>query len=374
MPTTSRYDEPRLPNKTSSTPGTSTYNPAMHLPIHPLAIATLCVSLAACGSSGVQFDSSKAHHGDGEFVSVKRGSFWDHFMMRQREQDPLPPSAEEIASIVTPADLELINSPAQQPRVTWIGHATALVQYRDINFLTDPHLTRYPFAYEFWVKPRYTDPALGLEQMPPIDFVVISHNHYDSLDHRTVDHFGDSVTWYVPLGLKAWFIDRGISSENVVELDWWQSHRFDDRVNITFTPAQHWSRRGMWDTNKSLWGSWAVDIDGFNSWFAGDTGYNADYFKDIGERLGPFRLAMIPIGAYAPRYFMGSAHVDPAQAVDVHVELGAQQSMPIHWGTFQLTIEPFMEPPQLLVEEMRRRGLPLEQFRPVKIGETLVLP
>jgi N-acyl-phosphatidylethanolamine-hydrolysing phospholipase D len=339
-----------------------------------LILASICLLLAGCGAStAVLFDPNKAHHGDGEFISDKSGSFLDHFMMRLREADPPPPDPKQVASIVTGANLELIYSAAELPRVTWIGHATVLVQYRGINFLTDPHLTRYPFAYEFGVEPRYTEPALSFEQMPAIDFVVISHNHFDSLDHRTVDQFGNSVTWFVPLGLKVWFLDRGIAAERVVELDWWQSHRFDERVDITLTPARHWSRRGLWDTNKTLWGGWAIDIDGFNSWFAGDTGYSKRYFKEIGERLGPFRLALIPIGAYAPRYFMASAHIDPAQAVDIHLEVGAQQSLPIHWGTFQLTIEPILEPAQLLQAEMQRRGLPLEQFRPVKIGETLIL-
>ncbi len=338
-----------------------------------IILLALSLLLTAC-ASGVQFDPTKAHHGDGEFVSVKRGSFFDHYRMRQSEPDPPTPDPADIATIVTTPDLDLINSPADQPRVTWIGHATSLVQYKNINYLTDPHLTQYPFRFNFWVEPRYTQPALEFEQMPNIDFIVISHNHYDSLDHRTVDRFGDSVAWYVPLGLKAWFVDRGISAERVVELDWWQSHRFNEQVEITFTPAQHWSRRGLWDTNESLWGGWAVNIDGFNSWFAGDTGYNAAYFNDIGKRLGPFRLAMIPIGAYAPRYFMASVHVDPAQAVDIHLAVGAEQTLPVHWGTFQLTIEPILEPAQLLVEEMQKRGLPAAQFRPVKIGETLVLP
>jgi len=339
-----------------------------------ISVIAVCLLLSACSGNGVNVDPAQPHHGDGEFVSVKRGSVFDYYMMRLREPAPPAPTPAQLASIVTTPDLDLIDSPAGLPRVTWIGHATALVQYRDINFLTDPHLSRYPFRFEFGVEPRYTAPALDFEQMPDIDFVVISHNHYDSLDHRTVDRFGDAVVWYVPLGLKAWFVERGISAERVVELDWWQSQRFDDRVQVTFTPAQHWSRRGPWDTNQSLWGGWAVDIDGFNSWFAGDTGYNAEYFRDIGERLGPFRLAMIPIGGYAPRYFMQSVHIDPAQAVDIHLEVGARQSIPIHWGTFQLTIEPILEPPQLLTEEMQRRGLPLEQFRPLKIGETLVLP
>jgi len=339
-----------------------------------ITLAALCLLLSACGTNnGVVFDPHKPHHGDGEFISVEHGSPFDYFMMRQHEDNPPPPDPDEVSSIVGQADLALINSPAPLPRVTWIGHATALVQYDGVNFLTDPHLTRYPFFCDFWVDPRYTEPALSFEQMPAIDFVVISHNHHDSLDHRTVDRFGDSVIWYVPLGVKAWFVNRGISAERVVELDWWQSHRFDEHVEITFTPAQHWSRRGLWDNDESLWGGWAVDINGFNSWFAGDTGYNEQYFKDIGRRLGPFRLAMIPIGAYAPRYFMGSIHIDPAQAVEIHLEVGARQSLPIHWGTFQLTIEPILEPAQLLTEEMQRRGLPLDEFRPIRIGETLIL-
>ena len=334
----------------------------------------LCLLLTGCSSyTGVVFDPSKAHHGNGEFISAKQGSFFGHFLMRMREDSPPPPDPEQVKSIVGVADQELIGTFASRPRVTWIGHATALVQYDGVSYLTDPHLTQYPFYYEIFVEPRYTQPALTFEQMPEIDFVLISHNHYDSLDHRTVDMFGDSVLWYVPLGLKAWFLNRGISAERVIELDWWESHRFSDRVEVTMTPAQHWSKRTPWDTNRSLWGGWAVDIAGFKSWFTGDTGYNELYFKDIGQRLGPFRLAMIPIGAYAPRYFMGSAHVDPAQAIDIHLEVGAQQSLPIHWGTFQLTIEPILEPAQLLREEMTRRDLPLEQFQPVKIGDTLVL-
>ena len=328
---------------------------------------------SGCASTSVEFDPNKPHHGDGRFVSKKEGSFFGHMFMRMREDDPQPRDPEDIATIVGETDRALIASAAEQPRVTWIGHATALVQYRGINYLTDPHLTQYPFQYEMWVEPRYTQPALTFEQMPPIDFVVISHNHYDSLDHRTVDLFGDSVLWYVPLGLKAWFIDRGISPDRVVELDWWETHRYNPRVEITLTPAEHWSRRSAWDTNKSLWGGWAVRIEDFNSYFAGDTGYHPEYFREIGERLGPFRLALIPIGAYAPRYFMGPAHIDPAQAVDVHLEVQAEQSMAIHWGTFQLTIEPILEPRQLLRSELELRGIPQHRFQAVKVGDTLIL-
>ena len=339
-----------------------------------LLVSFLIGILSACGvSNGVQFDPSKSHHGDGRFISKKESSFFKYLMMRQREPDPVSPTTDQIDSIVATPDLELIASSAELPRVTWIGHSTSLVQYKDVNFLTDPHLTRYPFYFEFFVKPRYTQPALSFEQMPDIDFIVISHNHFDHLDHRTVDMFGDSVLWYVPLGLKTWFLDRGISAERVVELDWWQSHRYNDLVNVTFTPLEHWSKRTPWDTNESLWGGWSVDIAGFKSWFAGDTGYHDRYFKDIGERLGPFRLAMIPIGAYAPRYFMKDAHVDTAEAVNIHLEVKSQQTLPIHWGTFEMTLEPFLEPSQKLHEEMEKRGLDQNQFKPVKIGQTLIL-
>ena len=337
-------------------------------------LSLICGLLCGCSSyPGVDFDTSKEHHGASQFITQQKPSLVKYFFMRLREGGPAPLDPGEVASLVGIADLGLIESVATKPRATWIGHATTLVQYRGINYLTDPHLTQYPFSNGFYVEPRYTQPGLSFEQLPPIDFVVISHNHYDSLDRDTVAMFGDSVMWYVPLGLKRWFLGRGISAERVVELDWWQSRRFNDRVEVTMTPAQHWSKRNPWDTNESLWGGWVVEIDDFRSYFVGDTGYNDSYFKEIGSRLGPFRLAMIPIGAYQPRYFMAGHHVDPAQAVDIHLEVNALQSLPIHWGTFQLTTEPILEPAQLLTSEMNKRGLPPEQFSPIKIGETLIL-
>lgn len=185
------------------------------------AVAGLaCLLLAACAGGEVEFDPARPHHGDGVFVSDKQGGFLDHWLMRLREPGPPPRDPAEIRAIVGVADRELLNSYAAVPRVTWIGHATSLVQFRDVAYLTDPHLTRYPFYFEAFVEPRYTSPALTFEQMPPIDFVLISHNHYDSLDHRTVDLFGNAVFWYVPLGLKAWFVDRGIDAGRVRELDW----------------------------------------------------------------------------------------------------------------------------------------------------------
>ena len=175
----------------------------------------------------------------------------------------------------------------------------------------------------------------------------------------------------MPLGLKSWFLGRGICSAKIIELDWWGSHQFSKEVKITIAPNILWSRRTPWDNNKSLWGSWAVEIGDFQSWFAGDTGYDRKLFKEIGQKLGPFELAMIPIGAYGPRYFMLPQHLDPAQAVLVHNKIRSQNSIAIHWGTFQLTHEPFLESPESIAQAMSKNGINNTQFRALKIGDTI---
>ena len=277
----------------------------------------------------------------------------------------------DIKSITQPANLALINSVAESPRATWIGHATMLVQYRGINFLTDPHLTSRPAPIDFGVQKRQVAPAISFKDMPKIDFIVISHNHYDHLDHRTVDMFANSVTWYVPMGLKSWFLDRGIRSDKVIELEWWQSAQYNKEVRITFAPSVHWSKRTPWDTNQSHWGSWSVIIADFNTWFGGDTAYDQAMFQEIGLKLGPYNMAFIPIGAYAPRYFMQRQHIDPEQAVMIHQDIKSAFSIPIHWGTFQLTQEPYLEPVLLLKQQLNLQHINLLDFSPIKIGQSV---
>lgn len=341
-----------------------------------LSIVMLTGVLFACtmmlrSSSTVVFDSNKSHHGEEHFNSQSQASFFQWLSMRMEEGGYPEPTDAELKSIVQTPDRELVHSPADTPRATWLGHATVLVQYKEINFLTDPHLSDRPAPIDFLVPKRLTPPALQFKDIPAIDFIVISHNHYDHLDHRTVDLYGNSVVWFVPLGLKAWFIDRGIHTDQVVELDWWESHQFSEDVVVTLTPSVHWSKRSPWDTNQSLWGAWSVDIAGFKSWFAGDTAYDETVFKDIGERTGPYDMAFIPIGAYGPRYFMSVQHVDPAEAVSIHQDIKSKLSMPIHWGSFQLTHEPFLEPPRLLKEAMATAHLDESRFSRINIGATL---
>ncbi len=327
-----------------------------------ITIAALVLTVVSC---------TTLMESDAPFESQSDASFPEWLKMIF-DKGPYPPvSQDDIDSVVENIDVALINAPSPKPRATWIGHATMLVQYRGINFLTDPHLTKRAAPVDFIGPIRLVPPAISFEDMPRIDFIVISHNHYDHLDHRTVDLFGNSVKWYVPMGLKKWFINRGIKAKQVVELGWWQTDQFNPEVKVTFTPSVHWSKRAPWDTNESHWGSWSVKIDSFNSWFGGDTGYDKKLFKVIGEKTGPFDMAFIPIGAYEPRSFMLRQHVDPSQAVLVHQDIKSKKSIPIHWGTFQLTHEPFLEPPALLEDEMKKAGLSQAQFEPVNVGKTV---
>lgn len=254
--------------------------------------------------------------------------------------------------------------------LTWIGHATFLLQHRGVNVLTDPHLTARASPLGFAGPRRWMPPALDFHTLPPIDLVVVSHNHYDHLDAATVQRLHHQrpapPKFLVPLGLKAWFTSKGV--HNVLELDWWEVTDFHG-LTCTFTPAQHWSARSGWDRNRSLWGGWRLDGGDFSYFFAGDTGYSPD-FRAIRARLGAVDVAALPIGAYDPRWFMAVHHVNPEEAVQIHLDLEARMSVAMHWGTFVLTDEPLDEPPHRLRRALHARGIPDGDFRVFEHGET----
>lgn len=256
--------------------------------------------------------------------------------------------------------------------VTWIGHSTLLVQMDGVNFLTDPIWSDRCSPLAFAGPRRRTPPGMRLADLPHIDFVLISHNHYDHLDLPTVRklaHRHDPL-FVVPLGVAAWF--RRNRMHRVVELDWWQSTAASG-LTVHATPAQHFSGRTPWDGNRTLWASFAVEGACGKFFFGGDTGYGP-HFAEIGRRLGPFRLAAIPIGAYEPRWFMGPVHIDPEQAVQAHLDLASHQSLGIHFGTFKLTDEPMDEPPELLRHCLAARSLSLDRFWVPVLGETRAVP
>lgn len=239
-----------------------------------------------------------------------------------------------------------------RPTITWIGHATFLVQVGGVNVVTDP---MFADSIAGFVR-RSAPPGVAISQLPPVDVVLVSHNHRDHLDEDSVLLLGPEVHYVVPLGMANWFRQRGLS--RVTELDWWESatvraRRGAGQIQVTMVPAQHWSQRGLADRNLSLWGGYLFDCDGLRFYHAGDTGFPAA-FDEIGRRFPGIDFAMIPIGAYEPRWFLAPQHIDPAQAVEAFRRIGAKTFVPMHWGTFRLSDEPMTEPPEALYRAMGR--------------------
>lgn len=285
-----------------------------------------------------------------------------------------------------PADLAFLTAnagPAQQPAVTWVGHATVLAQLGGLSLLTDPIFSARASPFSFAGPRREQPPGVALQDLPRVDAVLVSHNHYDHLDLPSCRALsrqpGGAPLFVVPLGLKAWFEARGVT--RVVDLDWWQETRLGD-VDIALVPARHWSARGLTDRMKTLWGGFAVFAADCQLFFAGDTAYSRD-FADIRQRYaarqqrsqgGGFDIALIPIGAYEPRWFMADQHVNVEEALKIHADLGAKASLGVHWGTFALTDEALDEPPRQLARQRAALGLAERDFFTLAIGETHRLP
>jgi N-acyl-phosphatidylethanolamine-hydrolysing phospholipase D len=258
---------------------------------------------------------------------------------------------------------------AANPSVTWINHATTFVRHDGVSYLTDPAWSRRAGPGGRLGARRLSAPPLPIAALPRVDFVLISHNHYDHLDlpaleelHRRQPH----VRFYVPLGNGPTLRDAGI--DDVVELDW--ADRVEHgAVAIHCLPSRHWSARGPFDENRALWASWAVTGAGQRVYFAGDTGL-FDGFATIGEQLGPFDLAVLPIGAYEPVAMMQPVHLNPEEAVAAALALRAETIVPIHFGTFDLTDEPPGEPPRRFRAALAAAGIDAERGRPLRLGET----
>ena len=254
------------------------------------------------------------------------------------------------------------------PTITWVGHSTLIVQLDGLTILTDPHWG--PRASPLtWAGPRRLgSPGLAFEDLPRIDVVVISHDHYDHLDAGTVTRLAavHDPLFLVPLGLKGWFRESGIT--RVEELDWWDGHEYRG-VRFVCAPAQHFGQRSFFDRDTRLWASWAVVGKSRRLYFGGDTGYFAG-FKEAGRRLGPFDVAALAIGAYRPPAIMQFVHSTPEEAVQAFEDLRASVLIGIHWGTFDLAEEPLGEPPVRMLAEARRRGLPESRAWILQVGET----
>ena len=311
---------------------------------------------------------------DGRFINpvgpLTRGNFGVRFpfLLRRigsafRERPGAPARRENDGLLLRE------NAQHSTPMVTWIGHATLLVQMDHVSFLTDPIWSQSASPLPLISPRRFVPPGLALADLPPIDFVIVSHNHYDHLDLKTLAWLAsrDSDTrFFVPLGNGELLRTEGIS--NIEELDWGDT-RAHAGVTVHCLPAQHWSQRGLSDRDEALWSSWAVTGPRRRFYFAGDTGY-FDGFGGIAEALGPFDLAAVPIGAYQPTAMMKQTHMNPEEAVRAAVDLTARTAVAIHFGTFDLSDEPLDEPPRRFREAAADTVIGKDGAWVLEIGET----
>ncbi len=301
----------------------------------------------------VNMDGTTPH----SYTDIAKWGVLEAVTMRTRRRHSRMP-----VSVITP-DMDLLRDvpgPCDGARLTWLGHSSWLVQLDGVSLLIDPVLSDRVAA---GIR-RRAPPALRVDQLPPVDLQLVTHNHYDHLDARTLAAVGSPAVAGVGVGE---LLSRiGLSC---TELDWWEHIDLGD-VRITFVPAQHWSRRGLLDGNRTLWGGFVIEGSSSRVYHAGDTAW-FDRFKEIGRRFPGIDAAMLPIGAYSPGWFMERHHLNPEQAVAAYLDLEAGLFLPMHWGAFKLSHEPLDEPPVRVRREWGRRGLDEARLGLIPVGETV---
>lgn len=250
--------------------------------------------------------------------------------------------------------------------LTYLGHATFWIRIQGYNLLTDPVFNDIGFFIT-----RRTPLPLPIHEVPPPEVVLISHSHYDHLNADTIKSLGPGPLFLTPLGYKDWF-KNVLPKARVIELDWFESFTHQG-MTYRLLPAQHWTKRSLWDTNKRLWGSWLIEGGGRKVFFAGDTGYY-EGFKEFGKKFGPLDAALLPIGGYEPRWFMQKYHMNPQEALQAFKELKAKVLIPLHWGVFDLTDEPMELPPKALRKAAETLTLTEEQVPVIPPGGTWYFP
>lgn len=337
--------------------------------------------LAGClSTTNPYYDAKKAHHrpdgfvnSDGTIVSKPFGDLMRWY--KERFGQSLPPPPGQYFRTYADFPNEDFNSAAltnSENTVTWLGHATVLVKTDRFALLTDPHFSQRAFPVQWAGPERKVPPSATVASLPPIDVVVISHNHYDHLDKDTIVGLAQSqpnALFLVPLGVEHTLKDWGVN--NVQALDWWESKSFDG-TEVHFVPAYHWSARTLLDRNNTLWGGWVMKSPSLSFYFSGDTGYSTD-FKEIGQRLGPFDISAIAVGAYEPRWFMKAQHVNPDESVLIHQDVKSKRSIGVHWGTFELTDEPLDQPVGDLAKAREKYGLADAEFQLLVQGRTIAV-
>lgn len=259
---------------------------------------------------------------------------------------------------------------SSSPSITWVGHSTFLIQVNNKNILTDPIFGNPSIFF-----PRVLPPGIHPYQMPKIDYVIISHNHFDHMDGKSLIFLKEEnpdITVLVPEGDQGWFQKRGF--KNIIGSSWWKKHQLGD-LTFTFLPAYHWSQRGIFDRNKSLWGSWMIETPYNSIYFAGDTAYS-HHFKEIAKEFKHIDMALMPVGPCEPRKYMYDTHVNAEEAGEAFLDLGARQFIPMHWGTFHFGIDKFETPIKRIQRWWKRNKQQLKDktLHISKVGQSLQLP
>jgi L-ascorbate metabolism protein UlaG (beta-lactamase superfamily) len=336
---------------------------------------SLPFALAGCSTDDAPTTTEQPwHHTASGFRNpsgspMRGGDFgdWTSFYLRRFGDGarPAPPGGHVLAPDAVAAGL---GRHANADSLTWLGHASFLIRLDGRTILTDPFLSSHASPMPPFGPARFVPPALGPTQLPPVDLLLLSHNHYDHLDLPTIEALParDRIRAIVPLRLGHYFASRGFGG--VHELDW---HDQVEVAGITVTglPAIHFSKRTPFDRNETLWGGYAVQSSRRRIYFAGDTGYGP-VFKALGRNARRFDLALLPIGAYEPRLLMQAVHVNPEEAVQVALEMNAKRIVAMHWGTIQLADEPAFEPPQRFRAAARAEGYGDADAWVMRVGET----
>ena len=335
-----------------------------------LAFSINCCFLPRDGQSQCRLREEKYEN----VYAFKKPGFIDFLKWRVTRLSLNLPDPESHNFPLVPNDPSYLRSNRKDTTITWIGHSTVLIQMGGVNILTDPHFSDRASPFQ-WIGPkRLTPPGISLDDLPAIDIVLISHDHYDHLDKGSIERLharpgGKGTVFFVPCGLKEWFENQGI--KGIVEMDWGDEYRHN-HTRIVCVPMHHWSKRTIFSTNGTLWAGWIAETKGVRLLFLGDTGYSPLY-KEIGSTYGPFDLSVLPIGAYEPRWFMKNQHVTPEEALRIHRDIRSRKSVATHWGTFILTDEPLDEPPKRLAQAKEAAGVSDDEFMVLIHGETVII-
>jgi N-acyl-phosphatidylethanolamine-hydrolysing phospholipase D len=331
----------------------------------------------------VREESLRPHHRPGggfqnPWPSAQMHGFLDFlkWSVIERRRNPRRPDPDPSVFVRATPEYVIPRAAPEQFTLTWIGHTSFLMQIGGYNILIDPIWSDRASPVQFAGPRRWVQPAVDFDRLPPIDVIVLSHDHYDHLDSTTASRLATrypAAVWYVPLGVAEFVRDHG--AREISEHDWWDEITLGN-LRLTCVPAQHFSGRTLGKRNDTLWCGWTVASPSTSVFFAGDTALHPD-FELIAAKCGPFDFAILPIGAYEPRWFMGSVHMNPDDCIEAVSQLELAQEgrrlvmVAAHWGTFKLTDEPMNEPPQRMRELWRLAGRPADNLRVMQHGESL---